>query len=155
MAEIDVRAEQTSLLVIGLIADRAFAVPARSVERVLRMVAVTPVPGAPPHVVGFINLHGTILPVVDPRLHLDLPTATPHVDHHLMVVLADQRYALWMDQVERVVLAHADDFEALDPSATGTSAVGLVRIDGAVIPVLSILALDPGPLLQQATGVSE
>jgi chemotaxis signal transduction protein len=151
VTDLDARSEQSSLMVIGRIADRAFAVPARAVERILRMVAVTPLPGAPPQVAGVINLHGTILPVVDPRLHLDLPRAAPHVDHHLMVVLAAQRYALWMDEVERVVLAQSGDFETVNPSATGTPATGLVRIDGAVIPVLSVLAFDPGPVLQSAT----
>ncbi|GAB7078498.1 chemotaxis protein CheW [Megalodesulfovibrio paquesii] len=53
--------------------ERTFAVPLDMVERVARMVAVTPLPGAPEVVRGIIDIAGEFVPVVDPRRRFDLP----------------------------------------------------------------------------------
>lgn len=53
--------------------DRTFALPLPMVERVTRMVTVTPLPGAPPVVRGIIDLAGDFVPVVDPRVRFGMP----------------------------------------------------------------------------------
>ncbi|AGW13719.1 chemotaxis protein CheW [Megalodesulfovibrio gigas] len=52
--------------------DRTFALPLEAVERVTRMVAVTPLPGAPAVVRGVIDMAGDFLPVVDPRVRFGM-----------------------------------------------------------------------------------
>ena len=52
--------------------DRTFALPLEMVERVTRMVAVTPLPGAPAVVRGVIDVAGDFVPVVDPRVRFGL-----------------------------------------------------------------------------------
>jgi chemotaxis signal transduction protein len=60
------------VLLISRIANRRIAVPAAFVEQILPMVEVTPLLGALPRLLGLMNLHGTILPVVNLRPLLDL-----------------------------------------------------------------------------------
>lgn len=55
----------------------------REVEKVGR---VTPVPGAPPMIRGLINLHGEILPLIDPRPLLGMPDSKDASGNYLVVV---------------------------------------------------------------------
>jgi chemotaxis signal transduction protein len=140
------------LLLIARIGERSWALPARAVERILRMAALTPLPDAPLGVAGVLNVHGAILPAVDPRPRLGLPTPPFHPDQHLVVVSAGTRYLFWTDRVERIVLAQPQDFDAVALNAERAAAPFLVRVDGDTIPVLSPEALDPGPLVQPTAG---
>lgn len=60
-------------LVVFLIDGTRYALALSIVERVLPMVAVTPVPGAPSVILGAINLGGHVVVVADLRRRLDLP----------------------------------------------------------------------------------
>jgi purine-binding chemotaxis protein CheW len=51
-------------LVVG-VDDGRYAVPVSSVREVIRVGRLTPIPGAPPAVVGITNVRGEILPVLD------------------------------------------------------------------------------------------
>ena len=137
-----------TLLLIGRLGERRFALPATSVERILRMAAITPLPDAPPGIAGVLDLHGSVLPVVDPRPRLGLPPATPDVDQHLVVLAAATRYLLWVDRVEAIEAVPAGAFDAVDAGGGPGVAPQVVRLAGAVLPVLSPTALDPGPVVQ-------
>ncbi len=50
-----------------------FGLELSAVERVVRMVEITPLPNAPAIVMGAINVEGRIIPVVDIRARLGLP----------------------------------------------------------------------------------
>ena len=137
----------TQLLLIVRVGSQRYALPAAAVERILPMAALTPLPGTPRDVAGLLNLHGDVLPVVDPRPHLagiaagnaarGAPAA-PDPSQHLVVVVAQTRYLLWVDEAEQVFVPVA------------SSMIGVVRLGGAVVPVLSPESLDPGPLLALA-----
>lgn len=47
-----------------------YAVELRWVREVITLGFVTPVPGAPPEIVGVVNVHGTVTPVLDLRAAL-------------------------------------------------------------------------------------
>jgi chemotaxis signal transduction protein len=140
-------AEQTFL--VGRLGSRLVAVPALNVERVIRMAAITRLPNLAPGIAGVLNLHGEILPVVDPRGNFNVPTPSPHPDQHLVVLTAHTRYVLWVDHVERVVTAAADDMLAVDVPAGETCSPFLLHLNGEVIPGLSPDALDPGPFMHR------
>ena len=130
------------LLLIARIETRRFAVSANLVERILPMVEVTPVVGSAAEVLGLINLHGAILPVVNLRPMLGLESVAIDPAQHLVVVAAARRFALWIDQAESVVPAEASSFDRI---ATPQALAALVfRLAGEVIPVLSLAAIDPG-----------
>lgn len=56
-----------SELVVFTLGERQFALPLGAVERVIHAVEVTPLPKAPPLVLGVINVAGRVLPVLDIR----------------------------------------------------------------------------------------
>ncbi len=142
------------LLLIATIGSRSYALRAAQVERILPMVAITPLPDATPGVAGLLNLHGEVLLVVDPRPRLEPASADPAArpDQHLVVIAAPTRFALWVDCVERVAQPSPEAWPALDTRHAGVLAPEVVRLDGHVLPVLSIEALDPGAALWSIGG---
>lgn len=138
-------------LVLVRLGERAFALPASGVERILRMAALTPLPGAPSGVLGVLNLHGTMLVAVDPRPRVGLSAPAMHAQQRLLVVSARTHYVLWVDEVEGIVSARTQDVDGIEIAAGGMPAPWIVRLDGEVIPVLSPEALDPGPIVRPAS----
>ena len=47
------------------IGDQAYAIDIMAVREIRGWTAATPLPHAPPHVLGMMNLRGAILPVID------------------------------------------------------------------------------------------
>jgi purine-binding chemotaxis protein CheW len=103
-------------LVSFVIAEQQYALPFSVVERVLPMVAVSPLPQAPAIALGVINLHGQVIPVLDIRRRLGFPTRDYGLTAHLLVARTHRRtLALPVDEVwgvqevaaEAVVPPHA------------------------------------------------
>lgn len=92
-----------ALVVFALDAQR-YALTLRSVEGVLRTVAVTPFPRAPDIVSGVVDLHGELVPVLNVRRRFRLPERPPSIRDHLLVARTRlRRVAFVVDGVEGVV----------------------------------------------------
>ncbi len=107
-----------------------------AVDRVVLACEVTPLPGAPAPVLGAINLHGEIIPVLDVRLRLRLPSrAVLADDQFLMVRAGGRRYALPVDEVDGVGEFAMDQVELSPEMLDGLSQLaGAVRLpDGLLI----------------------
>jgi purine-binding chemotaxis protein CheW len=91
-------------LALFTIENRQYALALDSVERVIRAVEVTPLPEAPENILGVINMHGRIIPVLDVRMLFKLPheEITPH--HQMMILNThDRDVALVVDKVSGVM----------------------------------------------------
>ena len=70
------------------------------VERVVRMVEITPLPKAPKIVMGVINFHGEIITVIDMRRRFNLPTREIELEDQLIIARTSKRLvALVVDSV--------------------------------------------------------
>lgn len=111
-------------LVVFSMEGQRFAVPLPAVVRVLPAVETTPVPGAPPTVMGVFDLHGEVIPVIDRRQR---PAAALRISDHFVVVRTERRVvALPVDDVIGVVEHHA-----ADSPPPGTAVAGLEDFVGA------------------------
>jgi len=63
----------TNHLLVLTLDEQRYALPLSAVERVVRAVAVTPLPQAPEIVLGVVNVHGQLVPVVNLRKWFHLP----------------------------------------------------------------------------------
>ena len=87
-------------LVAFTIEGQRYALPLHSVERVLPMVAVSPLPEGPPIALGIINLHGQVIPVLDIRHRFHLSPHAYGLTAHLLVARTNRRaVALPVDEV--------------------------------------------------------
>ncbi|MEI7744488.1 MAG: chemotaxis protein CheW, partial [Chloroflexota bacterium] len=82
-----------------------FALPLRRVQRVLRSVAITPLPGAPSIVLGVVDIAGSVLPVIDMRARFGCPARAVHPSDQLVLAHTDRRsVALLVDATAGVVV---------------------------------------------------
>jgi purine-binding chemotaxis protein CheW len=122
-----------------------YALPLDHVERALRMVAITPVPEAPPWIAGVINLQGKVIPTVDLRQRLGQPSREAHVDDRLLVVQAPERtVAVMVDEVAEVLAVPAQQVEPIpDPLSQSCPLEAVVRREEGLILVLRVTRLLP------------
>jgi purine-binding chemotaxis protein CheW len=116
-------------------ANTTFALPASDVVQVLRMAAVAPVPGAPPFIRGVLNLHGTLVPVIDVGARLSGASRPPRPEHQLLLARAgDRLLALEVERVQDVVDVAAGAADAgVAEGATTLSSGALALPHGAVV----------------------
>jgi purine-binding chemotaxis protein CheW len=92
--------EPTVSLVVFAIGDQRYAVPLGLAERVLPMVAVSPLPAAPEIALGAVNAHGRLLAVLDVQRRLGLPQREFGPSARLLVATTSTRtVALPVDEV--------------------------------------------------------
>jgi purine-binding chemotaxis protein CheW len=72
-------------ILVFTINDQKYAFPLSAVERIVRAVEVTPLPDAPEIVLGVIDVHGRVLPVVDMRRRFHLPARAIDPDDQFIV----------------------------------------------------------------------
>jgi purine-binding chemotaxis protein CheW len=91
-------------LVVFRLDERRYALPLAVVERVVRAVEVTPLPRASPIVLGAINVHGRVLPVLNVRKRFLMPErAIAPADWFLLAHTARHTVVLVVDESEGVV----------------------------------------------------
>ncbi len=104
--------------------DQRYGLPLAAVERVVRMVAITPLPQAPPIVLGIINVHGRVIPVVDIRRRFRLPPRHPRATDQLIIAHTLRRsLALVADPVVGVIQCAVS---AVVPAGTVLPSLGYV-----------------------------
>lgn len=116
-------------------AGQTWALPASSVVQVLRMAAVSPAPGAPPHVRGVLNVHGRLVTVIDVRVRLGAaPRPARPSDRLLLVEDGGRLVALEVDEVQDVVTR--EDAVQDDPALARSPLVaGALRLEEGVVLV--------------------
>ncbi|HVZ43475.1 MAG TPA: chemotaxis protein CheW [Ramlibacter sp.] len=112
------------------------AVALAPVERVIRAVAVTPLPGGPAPILGVIDFHGHVVPVADLRRRLGLPPREVLGSDHFVVVRTPRRLiALVADSADDVLLVSAAELVETDSIVSGVDRLpGIARTpDGLVL----------------------
>ncbi len=124
-------------VVIVEVADVAFAVPARLVERVTPPLLVTPLPLVPDFVDGLVGLGGAILPQIDLRRRLALsadhrPEGEGGEGEIMVMVAAEGNYALRVDHVLSLATLEGDTVQVFDMDTSGAGAL-LEGVSAAMI----------------------
>lgn len=104
----DSSSEQRNLVVFRL-ARQSYALPVERVTQIISMVAITPIPQVSDVVEGIINVHGTIVPVVNLGHHLGLQkTALQLYTPILLAQMNEGMVGLIVDEVTNV-FSFSDD----------------------------------------------
>lgn len=125
-----------SPLIVLTLDSRRYALHLSAVERVVRMVEVTPLPRAPEIVSGVINVQGRIIPVVDIRRRFRLPGRETSLGDQLIVAHTSRRpVALVADAVTGVVECGEQDVIAAEAIVPGMEYVrGIAKLkDGMIL----------------------
>jgi len=119
----DVVNDDDEQVVVFRLDKEEFGVPIDSVQEIVRVPEeLTHVPMAPPFVEGVINLRGAVLPVIDLRRRLGLPSVARSDRQRVMVFLiAGIRTGFIVDSVAEVLKIHKS---AIEPAPRLSSTQG-------------------------------
>lgn len=122
-----------SLLIFWLDENR-YAVPLEQVEQVHPAVEVTSTTSSPSDFLGFVSVHGTVVPVIDIRVHFGLPPCPIEV-HHMMIVARDgeQMLAFFVDRVEDVISYNREQVVIADTMLYASSKVKILSLDNGLV----------------------
>ncbi len=136
--------DEASRLLTFRLAERRFGLDLTAVRRVVRAVEVSPVTEAPPGVLGVIDVQGQVVPVVDARVGLGLPTRPLRTeDRFILTAIGDRLAALKVDAVEEIVELPAERVVTGEAMVPGWALSGVLSLDGEML-----LTCDPERLLQ-------
>ncbi len=124
-----------------------FGIPVDNVIELIRAVAVSPLPGAPPVVSGVINVRGSLTPVIDPAVrfgHPEIPIKP--TDNFVLVALPSRTVALRVDSADD--LTTIDDAGISDAQSLSASARHLAGV--ATMPDGLVVIYDPATFLAEA-----
>ena len=115
-------------LVVFSLDDQRYALALASVQRSIRVVAVTPLPETPPIVLGIIDLGGVVIPAIDVRKRFNHPPRDVRLSDHLVIATTGKRtVALLVDETNGVIEASPENF-----APAGDILPGLGLVDGAM-----------------------
>src|SRR5471030_2507651 len=122
-------------LVVFTLDEQRYALRLAVVERVVRAVAVTPLPKAPEIVLGMINVQGRIVPVVNARKRFRRPEREAEVsDQFIIARTARRTVALVVDAVSAVVPCPEAQIVAAEKILPGLEHVkGVLKIPDGMI----------------------
>jgi chemotaxis signal transduction protein len=135
-----------AMLLIRL-GERQFGLPLEAVERIMPMAQVLPLPDTGDGLLGMLNVHGNVLPVIDPHPRLGLPSPRLAAEQRLVLLRASVPFLLWVDDVEEVVVTGADGLSVVPAQQSSPLVARVLRLGETIVPVLAPAALAPrGPL---------
>jgi purine-binding chemotaxis protein CheW len=111
------------------------AIDITPVEQIIRAVKVSLVPNAPSIVLGVIDLHGAVIPVISLRARLNLPLKPVRVtDRFIILNIPGRRFAIVADDVSDTEPYAEGDFVHVNEIVAGTEINGVMkRGDGVVL----------------------
>jgi purine-binding chemotaxis protein CheW len=142
-------------LVIFTLDEQRYGIPLSSIERIFRVVEVTPLPKAPEIVQGIVNIQGRIIPVVNIRKRFRLPEkATDLSDQLILAKTVSRSVALIVDEVTGLIERPDHEIISAQKVLSGTEYVeGVIKLEDGMILIHDLdtfLSLDEEKELDDA-----
>lgn len=128
--------EDITRLVVFTLDEQRYALRLETVERIVRLVEVTPLPKAPEIILGVVNVQGRVLPVANLRKRFRLPEREAELRDQMILARTSRRsVALVVDAVGGVVERKKEDVIPAESIVPGTEYVdGVVKLtDGLIL----------------------
>jgi purine-binding chemotaxis protein CheW len=134
--------EMVQLVTFGM-AGETYALSIRQVEAIINMVPITRVPKAPTHIDGVINLRGEIVPVINTRRRLKLPSLESSKNNQIIILSFEEekvKAGFMVDSVAEVIRLPET---AIDPPSRVSDGVdidylkGVGKIESKIIILLN------------------
>ncbi|MDH5259450.1 MAG: chemotaxis protein CheW [Gammaproteobacteria bacterium] len=125
--------------------NESYGISVSDVHEVLRFTEIAPVPGAPPFIIGIINLRGNVVTVIDTRSRFGL--APKDVDDSTRIIINEiegQQVGILVDSVAEVVDIHSSNIEPapnVGNDDTSRYIQGVTSLDGQLLIIIDISKL--------------
>lgn len=142
-------------LLVFCIGDQYCGLYLAQVDRVIRAVDITPLPEAPDVVLGVIDLHGILVPLMNVRKRFGFADRPISVDDHFIIARCDERtMGLAVDTVKGIVERSP---EAIIPPEKilhkWQPIEGVIQLEDGLVLIRDLdqfLSLDEDRVLEQA-----
>lgn len=99
---------------------RSYAIPLAEVAEITNNLELNHMPHMPKGVEGLLNLRGSVLPVINMRTRMSLPSAETKTFENILILDIDQhRTGILVDQVESVIRATHEQITPAGPLLAG------------------------------------
>ena len=145
----------TRRLLLFTLEGQRYGLPFENVERVVRVVEITPLPNAPGVVLGVVNVQGEVIAAVDPRRRFGLPAREIRLSQQLVIArTARRRVAMLVDRVSGLTEypEHAE-FTAASLVPGTEHVAGVVRLEDGLVLIRDLerfLSLEEERALDEA-----
>jgi purine-binding chemotaxis protein CheW len=156
----DAEAGEALSFVTATVADQLFGIPIGRAHDVFNLTSVTPVPLAPPDVLGLMNLRGRVVTALDVRQRLGYPpTSLGPGAMAIGIESGGDAFGLVVDRIGEIVTvdrgAIDDNPVHLDPTWAELSR-GVYRLESELLVVLDVDAmLETAPPVPETLRASE
>ncbi|MDD2736457.1 MAG: chemotaxis protein CheW [Desulfuromonadaceae bacterium] len=124
------------------VSDEIYGINIMDIKEIIKQREVTEVPRAPAFVLGILSLRGTIIPIIDMRIRLDLARSEQTGKERVIVVKNKNSFSgLLVDEVIQVVRVKTDVFEAPPTVLDGINRdfiSGIRRSDERMIIIVNV-----------------
>jgi purine-binding chemotaxis protein CheW len=126
---------ETEQLVVFTLDENRYALRLPQVERVVRVVEITPLPRAPEIVLGVIDVGGEVIPVVNIRQRFGLRPSPRKLSDQLVIArTSKRRLALVADMVTEMIAVGDDRWVSLAEVVPGLEHVeGIAKLEDGLI----------------------
>lgn len=127
--------------VVFQLEDELYGVDIHQVTRIEKMMPLTRVPNAPPFVLGVCNLRGSVIPVIELKKRLGLPS---HPDENAKVIIVNigkQLVGMIIDASVDVTSLDSSEIEPSPSLVTGVDArfiQGVAKISNRLLIILDM-----------------
>ncbi|MBK1812947.1 chemotaxis protein CheW [Clostridium sp. YIM B02505] len=125
-------------VVVFKISDELFAVETSKVQSITDMTEVTKVPKAPEHIRGLINLRGSIIPLLDINLLLNIPKSSKAQSNIIILNVDDEQVGISVDEVEEVLEIDEKLIQRLENEKYQSYVKGIVNFDDKLVTLVDI-----------------
>lgn len=124
----------------------SYGVDIRRVQEIRGWSPVTPIPAAPQHILGVLNLRGVIVPIIDLRVRIGMPAVassatTVIIVLHVETTQGGRLFGIVVDRVSDVASITETSLQPLPALSTHGNAAylhGLVTLGEAMVLLLDI-----------------
>jgi purine-binding chemotaxis protein CheW len=110
--------------------DKEYAVEISKIIEIIHYKAATPLPQSPEFIEGVVDLRGTVIPVLDLKKRLRLPSKTTGLPNHILVVrFAGKMLGIVVDEVKEVL--HIEEGQIQSPQTLIQSQQTLIKRCGS------------------------
>jgi len=124
------------------IGDRRLGADVMAIREIRAWSPATPLPNAPSHVRGVVNLRGVVLPVLDLSQRLGWGETDPSGRHVIIVMrVAEQLQGIIVDAVSDIVTLNPSEIQPVPDVGQSSAAAfldGIATIDGKLIMILGL-----------------
>ncbi|ASJ20145.1 chemotaxis protein CheW [Brachyspira hampsonii] len=134
--------EPSQQFLVFKIDNEEYALDVLSIEGIVGVTNITPVPGSPKFMRGLMNLRGNILHIVDIRIRFGLDRRDDHsIEDDVIIVISttNRKFGILADMVSDVITVYESQMtETPIDNMRGLQISNVIRLENKIIMVLPI-----------------